>query len=75
MIIRSFCGKNVVNQHIFGVSDMELDSEWISPTGYVVKIDKVDNVDLLIYFSDVNNPSKKYINDTISFQTRYSKII
>jgi len=75
MIVRSLYGRHVVNQHIFGVYDIELESQWISPTGFIVKIDKVDKVELLIQFSDIDDPTKIYIKDTISFQSRYSKIL
>lgn len=75
MVIRTIHGKQVVCQHVYGLHDMVSGSEWIASSGLIVKIDYIDDADHLVYYSDANDSSKRYMKDSINFQLKYSKII
>lgn len=74
MVIRTSFGKQVISQHLFGVHELNIDSEWMSTTGFIVKIYKIEDSNL-IYYCDISDSSKKYVNDSVNFQLHYSKIL
>ena len=73
MVIRTIHGKHAVCQHLYALHEMVYGSEWITSSGFIVKIDYID--ENLIYYSDVSDSTKKFVKDSINFQLRYSKII
>jgi hypothetical protein len=74
MVIRFVHGKHVVCQHYMAISEIIIGSEWLSHAGAIVIVDNVDHDGYLIYYHEVNN-EKQYMKDSVSFQSRYSKIV
>lgn len=75
MVIRSIHGKQVMCQHYMAITEIKIGSEWLSPSGSIMIIDNVDHAEYLIYFHEINNNEKQYMKDSVSFQSKYSKIV
>jgi hypothetical protein len=75
MVIRHIHGKPAICQHYMAISEINIGTEWISPCGTIIVIDKVNTDDYIIYYHNVNNPEKRFMKDSVTFQSKYSKII
>ena len=75
MIVKQSFGKSIISQHLAAVTEIRNGSEWLSSTGDIVIIDRVDHSTLAIYYYKTSDPSTIFVKCTVPFQLQYNRII